>query len=176
MMQVTTKDMEEDGHIPRPAWLGAAVHVFNFVIACGDFLLAHPRSFSKRAEQLSLGITAMYVSWILVCSYFNQSFPYPFLNKLPWPQVTLSFLVHPPPFFKPSPPPLVDSFPRLPILFQTTDVQLCTMWGRTTGLFVSSPQINGWAVQWLYRHCTMVVQTFLVGPIQAYPGAIRCHA
>lgn len=88
--QVTTKAMDEEMHIPRPPWLGMAVHVLNFVVACVDFLLAHPRSFSFRAEVLSVVLSLLYVHWILLCSYFNKTFPYPFLNNLPWPHVSFS--------------------------------------------------------------------------------------
>jgi FAR-17a/AIG1-like protein len=55
-----------------------------------DFLqlqLSHPRSFSRRSSRISLGIASFYLCWILVCSHFNGVFPYPFLNKMPWPQV-----------------------------------------------------------------------------------------
>lgn len=82
--------MDEEMHIPRPPWLGMAVHVLNFVVACVDFLVAHPRSFSQRAEVLSVVLTLLYVNWILLCSYFNKTFPYPFLNNLPWPHVSFS--------------------------------------------------------------------------------------
>ena len=41
---------------------------------------------SDRSMKLCLGITTFYLCWILVCSHFNGIFPYPFLNKLPWPQ------------------------------------------------------------------------------------------
>lgn len=49
--------------------------------------LSHPRSFSKRSSRICLGIASFYLCWILVCSHFNGVFPYPFLNKMPWPQV-----------------------------------------------------------------------------------------
>ena len=41
---------------------------------------------SGRSLKLSLGIATFYLGWILLCSHFNGIFPYPFLNKLPWPQ------------------------------------------------------------------------------------------
>ncbi len=33
-----------------------------------------------------------YTLWLLISSHFNAGFPYPFLNKLPWPQVSLSLV------------------------------------------------------------------------------------
>ena len=86
-LEATTKDMVEGGRIERPPWLGFAVHMSNSLTAWMDLLLARHRSFSKRSSRLSLVLVGTYTTWILVCSYFNGVFPYPFLNKLPWPQV-----------------------------------------------------------------------------------------
>lgn len=63
-------------HVPRR-------HVAGFL----QSQLSHPRSFSRRSSRISLGIASFYLCWILVCSHFNGVFPYPFLNKMPWPQV-----------------------------------------------------------------------------------------
>lgn len=52
--------------------------------------LGHPRTFSKRSSRICLGIASFYLCWILVCSHFNGVFPYPFLNKMPWPQASRS--------------------------------------------------------------------------------------
>ena len=79
----------EGGDIDRPSWLGFAVHLFNSAVAWTDILVAHPRSFSRRSERISLGLILFFTLWILLCSYFNGAFPYPFLNALPWPQVSL---------------------------------------------------------------------------------------
>ena len=59
---------------------------------CGllQLQLSHPRSFTRRSSRISLGIASFYLCWILVCSHFNGVFPYPFLNKMPWPQVRVS--------------------------------------------------------------------------------------
>ena len=73
----------------KPIWLGPSVHVLNSVVVWLDLLMSHPRTFSRRSQHLSLGLVLGYVVWILVCSHFNGVFPYPFLNKLPWPQVRL---------------------------------------------------------------------------------------
>ena len=82
-LEATTKDMVEGGRIERPPWLGFAVHMSNSLTAWMDLLLARHRSFSKRSSRLSLVLVGTYTTWILVCSYFNGVFPYPFLNKLP---------------------------------------------------------------------------------------------
>ena len=85
----TGKDaLVEGGEIDRPPWLGFSVHVFNSIVAWADICCAHPRSFSKRSGRLSVGIIAFYTMWILICSHFNGAFPYPILNKLPWPAVS----------------------------------------------------------------------------------------
>ena len=73
--------------VERPMWLGMSVHLLNSLTVWLDLLVAHPRTFSSRAQRLSLTLVTLYVSWILVCSHFNRVFPYPFLNKLPWPKV-----------------------------------------------------------------------------------------
>lgn len=77
----------EGGVAGRPPWLGFAVHIFNSLVAWGDLLLAHPRSFSRRSSRLSTGVVVTYLAWILLCSHVSGEFPYPFLNKLPYPQV-----------------------------------------------------------------------------------------
>lgn len=86
-LEATTKGMVEGGVIERPPWLGFAVHVSNSILAWSDLLLARQRSFSKYSSRLSLVLVGTYTLWILISSHFNKGFPYPFLNRLPWPQV-----------------------------------------------------------------------------------------
>ena len=86
-LEATTKGMVEGGVIERPPWLGFAVHVSNSIFAWTDLLLARSRSFSKTSSRLSLLIVLAYTLWLLISSHFNAGFPYPFLNKMPWPQV-----------------------------------------------------------------------------------------
>ena len=88
-LEATTKGMVEGGIIERPPWLGFAVHVSNSILAWSDLLLARQRSFSKYSSRLSLVLVGTYTLWILISSHFNKGFPYPFLNRLPWPQVRL---------------------------------------------------------------------------------------
>ena len=86
----TGKDaLVEGGEIDRPPWLGFSVHIFNSIVAWADICCAHPRSFSKRSGRLSVGVIAFYTIWILICSHFNGAFPYPILNQLPWPTVSI---------------------------------------------------------------------------------------
>lgn len=89
-LEATTKGMVEGGVIERPPWLGFAVHVSNSLFAWSDLLLARQRSFSKYSSRLSLVLVGTYTLWILISSHFNRGFPYPFLNRLPWPQVPLA--------------------------------------------------------------------------------------
>ena len=88
-LEATTKGMVEGGVIERPPWLGFAVHVSNSILAWSDLLLARQRSFSKYSSRLSLVLVGTYTLWILISSHFNKGFPYPFLNRLRWPQVGL---------------------------------------------------------------------------------------
>ena len=115
VIEAATHDLVEGGRVARPFWLGFAVHISNSressipscggwtlqalvklacnvkfmlaVVAWADLLLGYPRTFSKRSEIVSVIFTLGYTAWILVCSKYNGVFPYPFLNKLPWPQV-----------------------------------------------------------------------------------------
>lgn len=80
-----TKDVVEGGVVERPPWLGFAVHVMNTIFAWSDLLVASPRSFSKRSGRCSTIIILVYCTWILVCREMNGFFPYPFLNKMPFP-------------------------------------------------------------------------------------------
>jgi hypothetical protein len=63
------------------------VHLLNSVVAWCDILISHPRSFSRRSQFLSVCIIMFYLLWIQLCSFMNGVYPYPFLNKLPQPQV-----------------------------------------------------------------------------------------
>ena len=61
--------------------------MLNSIVAWLDIILSQPRSFSRRSQWLSIGFVVFYLHWILLCSHVNGGFPYPFLNKLPQPQV-----------------------------------------------------------------------------------------
>jgi hypothetical protein len=72
--------------VQRPPWLGVSVHLINAVVAWADLLLSHQRSFSKRARTMSLMFVVGYSHWLLLLRYATGSFPYPFMNKLPFPK------------------------------------------------------------------------------------------
>uniref|UniRef100_A0A061QQ72 Uncharacterized protein n=1 Tax=Tetraselmis sp. GSL018 TaxID=582737 RepID=A0A061QQ72_9CHLO len=74
----------EGGHIERPPWLGFTVHNLNAAVAWVHLFLS-PHSFSPSAERLGVALALLYMLWILLCSYVNGGFPYPFLNRLPFP-------------------------------------------------------------------------------------------
>lgn len=63
------------------------MYIFQEAYVMGVMQVGHPRSFSKRSTAISLFLAAFYLAWIVTCSHFNGVFPYPFLNKMPWPQV-----------------------------------------------------------------------------------------
>lgn len=89
----STKGDVEGRGAERPAWLGFAVHELNSIIAWTDLAVGHPRSFSRRSTAISLFLATFYLGWIVTCSHFNGVFPYPFLNRMPWPQGFLSVAV-----------------------------------------------------------------------------------
>jgi hypothetical protein len=74
----------EGGEIDRPFWLGFTVHYLNSIVAWLHLTLA-PHSFSASAERMSIAFAVAYLALIIVCSRVNGQFPYPFLNKLPFP-------------------------------------------------------------------------------------------
>lgn len=89
----TKGDVVEGGVVERPPWLGFAVHVMNTLFAWGDLLLAEPRTFSKRASRLCTTITVAYCLWILLIRHITGVFPYPFLNKIPFPTGFVAMMV-----------------------------------------------------------------------------------
>lgn len=84
-LEATTSGVVEGGALPRPAWLGWAVHTGNAVTAWADLLLAHPRSFSPRAAKGAVGVAAAYSAWLLIVKLVAGRYPYPVLEALPHP-------------------------------------------------------------------------------------------
>lgn len=84
-IQHTTKDIVEGGNIQRPPWLDVSVHSFNTIVAWGDLLSSNRRTFSRASEQMSSVLVFIYLCYIMLCRHMNGRFPYPFLNKLPFP-------------------------------------------------------------------------------------------
>ena len=81
----------EGGLLERPAWLQFAVHAGNSLTAWGDLLLAEQRSFSPGARRTALGLALAYGAWLLLVRSQFGRFPYPILNKLPFPAGFLGF-------------------------------------------------------------------------------------
>ena len=88
-----TQDVVEGGPVDRPPWLGFSVHILNTIFAWGDLLLAAPRSFSRRSSWLCTAITISYCLWLLLIRSVTGGFPYPFLNKLPFPSGFVGIMV-----------------------------------------------------------------------------------
>lgn len=85
VIEAATKDTVEGGRSERPPWLGVSVHLINSLVAWGDLLISHPRSFSPRARTMSLVFVFGYSHWLLLLRFVTGKFPYPFMNKLPFP-------------------------------------------------------------------------------------------
>jgi hypothetical protein len=81
----------EGGLLERPVWLQFAVHAGNSATAWGDLLLAEQRSFSPSAQRMALALALAYGAWLLLVRRMFGKFPYPVLNKLPFPWGFLGF-------------------------------------------------------------------------------------
>ncbi|KAK2077960.1 hypothetical protein QBZ16_003828 [Prototheca wickerhamii] len=84
-LESTTQGLVERGGFNRPDWLDFAVHGGNSLAAWGDLLLAPSRSFSTASLTLSIGLGMLYLTWCMVVRIGYGKFPYPILNKLPFP-------------------------------------------------------------------------------------------
>jgi hypothetical protein len=69
----------------KPWWLGETVHVLNSIIAWIDLFLVEERTFHGHSKLLIVLFIVTYCTWALVVKKFYGSFPYPILNKLPFP-------------------------------------------------------------------------------------------
>ena len=67
----------------RVPWVNQIVHFWNSVVAWCDIIVAHPRSFSSGDRYVVVLYTVSYSSWLLLIKLITDSFPYPFLNKMP---------------------------------------------------------------------------------------------
>lgn len=71
-----------------PAWVPNGLHIGNSVAAVLDFLVCFgQRTFSNRAELFQRGFTLTYVFWLMVRKWRIGTFPYPFMEQLPYPWV-----------------------------------------------------------------------------------------
>lgn len=90
-VESATKGLVEGGLIDRPVWLQFAVHAGNSLTAWGDLLLAEQRSFSPSSRRTAVALGLGYGAWLLVVRSQFGKFPYPILNKLPFPQGFIGF-------------------------------------------------------------------------------------
>lgn len=87
----TTKGLVEGGAAERPWWLGLSVHVLNSTVAWGDLLIVEQRSFCGKSRHLALVLGLVYSGWLLLVRQAYGKFPYPVLNKLPFPWGFIGF-------------------------------------------------------------------------------------
>lgn len=92
-IEKSTKGLVEGGQLQRPAWLNVAVHIANSVVAWLDLLIVEERSFHGSSRHLALLIAVAYCTWLLVVRTFFGKFPYPILNKLPFPLGFVGFVL-----------------------------------------------------------------------------------
>ncbi|KAI3437660.1 hypothetical protein D9Q98_000110 [Chlorella vulgaris] len=91
-IEKSTKGLVEGGLLDRPPWLSFSVHVANSLTAWLDMLIVEERSFSGSSRHLALLIALLYCCWLLVVRHHFGKFPYPILNKLPFPGGFLAFV------------------------------------------------------------------------------------
>jgi hypothetical protein len=51
----------------RPPWLGVTVHAVNSLLSWAEVICSRPRTFSKRARYMSLGLSLCYLAFIVAC-------------------------------------------------------------------------------------------------------------
>jgi hypothetical protein len=88
---VWAQGLVEGGLLERPVWLQFAVHAGNSATAWGDLLLAEQRSFSPASRAMALALALAYGAWLLLVRRMFGKFPYPVLNKLPFPWGFMGF-------------------------------------------------------------------------------------
>lgn len=92
-IEKSTKGLVEGGQLQRPAWLNLTVHVANSVVAWVDLVIVEERSFQGSSRHLALVLAVAYCCWLLLVRQFFGKFPYPILNKLPFPAGFAGFVV-----------------------------------------------------------------------------------
>jgi len=88
----STQGLVEGGKDDRPWWLAASVHSVNSGVAWIDLIIVEERSFCGRSRHLALVLAISYAAWLLVVRQFYGKFPYPVLNKLPFPMGYCAFM------------------------------------------------------------------------------------
>lgn len=90
-VESTTQGLVEGGATDRPWWLAFAVHVANSAVAWIDLIIVEERTFCGRSRHLALFLALSYGVFLLVVRANYGKFPYPILNKLPFPHGYLGF-------------------------------------------------------------------------------------
>jgi hypothetical protein len=90
-IESTTQGLVEGGALDRPWWLELAVHVANSAVAWIDLIIVEERSFCGRSRHLALFLALSYGFFLLLVRANYGKFPYPILNKLPFPHGYLGF-------------------------------------------------------------------------------------
>lgn len=88
----STQGLVEGGKNDRPWWLAASVHSLNSGVAWIDLIIVEERSFSGKSRHLALVLAVSYALWLLVVRQYYGKFPYPVLNKLPFPMGYCAFM------------------------------------------------------------------------------------
>ena len=88
----STQGLVEGGKDDRPWWLDASVHSINSGIAWIDLIIVEERSFCGKSRHLAFVLAISYSTWLLVVRQVYGKFPYPVLNKLPFPMGYCAFI------------------------------------------------------------------------------------
>lgn len=88
-----TQGLVEGGANERPWWLATAVHTLNSGVAWVDLIVVEERTFCGRSRHLSLVLAMAYAGWLLLVRRHYGKFPYPVLNKLPFPWGFMGFCI-----------------------------------------------------------------------------------
>jgi hypothetical protein len=88
----STKGLVEGGANDRPWWLAISVHAVNSGVAWIDLFIVEERSFCGRSRHLAMTLAVSYSLWLLLVRFAYGKFPYPVLNKLPFPWGYLGFV------------------------------------------------------------------------------------
>ena len=83
----------EGGIVERPWWLSAAVHFINTIVAWVDLAIVEDRTFCGKSRHWALILGFIYCMWALLVKAVYGKFPYPILNKLPFPWGFIGFVM-----------------------------------------------------------------------------------
>lgn len=75
----------EGSNVDRPPFLNLAVHCINAIIGWGDLLITNNMNLSKNVLKMTYLYATLYTSWMQHIKMRTGLYPYPFLDKLPFP-------------------------------------------------------------------------------------------